>query len=191
MILIFGGILSPGQYLLFSLPFVLLFISLYDAGALRIFIYRKFWLWIILGAAILPLLGGEGKVEFWGIGYSLQMLMVTSVVAVRGGFIVIGMTLLRRHVEPSVFADFLRKMGFVGISVFLPISFNLVPMLMENSLRTISLWRMRGGLRKNRLKNIMILLVSLQVQWIREAENLSIVLHQEEMMTDKAVKNNP
>ena len=189
IILIFSGILMPGTYLLFGLPIVLLFVTLYDAGALGIFVHRKFWLWILLGTVILPLLGGEGKVEIWGIGYSLHTLFITSVVAGRGIFIVIGMSLIRRHIEPSVFADVLRKLGFSGISVFIPISFNLVPLLMENSLRTISIWRLRGGLRKNRVKNILILLVSLQVQWVREAENLSMVLHQEEMMIRETVKD--
>lgn len=187
-ILIACAILLPGWWLLGSLPLFIVMLWFIDNGALRYIGGKRFWLWLATGTLILPLLGGGGKVYILGLGYSIDTLIIALRISARGFLIFAGMALIRRQVPPGSIARMLMKIGLRGMSAVVPISFHLVPSLMESTKRTISIWRYRGGMRKHQLKNLLLLLTSLQVQWVREAEELYLALALEEIESGRRIE---
>jgi hypothetical protein len=174
--LIILGIVLPQWYLFGSIPITLILLRFFDPSAVYFLFRRNFWLWLCVTVVVLPLIGGDDKIALWGIHYSLSTLLIGLRVATRGFLIFTAMTLIRRHIPPQILAFTLWKLGLKNLAPLLPLSFHLLPSLMETTTRTISIWRQRGGLKRYRWRNLQILLTSLQIRWSKEAEDLTITL---------------
>lgn len=159
-----------------AVPVVILILLFLDRGIFRSLGSAKFWIWVAVGCTILPLTGGGNQLNIFGIGYSLDMLLISLRMTSRGFIIFAGMSLIRRHVPPQKIASFLWNIGFRKLAYMIPVAFHLVPAVMESNLRTFSIWRTRGGLKKNLFRNVVVLLTGLQLQWVREAEDLALAL---------------
>ena len=183
-LLILSGILLPRWWLVASVPCAAIIITIYDRQILNYLGSWKFFSIFLLGSLILPLLGGGNSVSIYGIEYSLNTMFIGLKIVCRGFMVFCGMSLIRRHIHPDTFTKWLWKMGMHRLAVIIPLAFHILPALLESLFKTIDVWRQRGGLRKHRLRNIILLLTSIQVQFIREAENLAIAL-------TLAQKNNP
>ena len=176
LIFILSGILLPEWRLIAAVPIAIIALEFMDRGVLRYLGSGKFLMVLAGGSLLLPLLGGGGKISIAGVGYSLDMMILGLRIVSRGFLIFTGMSIIRRHIPPDNIANALWRIGLRKLSVLIPLSLHLVPALMESSLRTIVVWRGRGGLRKRYLRNLMILFTSIQIQWIKEAEDLTIAL---------------
>lgn len=176
LIFILGGILLPEWWLIASIPIAIIALLLLDKGVLRYLGSGKFLIILAGGSLLLPFLGGGSKISIGGIGYSLDMMILGLRIVSRGFLIFAGMSIFRRYVPPEHIANMFWKIGLRKLSVLIPLSLHLVPVLMESSVRTINIWRQRGGLKKRCFRNLLTLLISIQVQWVKEAEDLSIAL---------------
>lgn len=179
---ILAAVLAPQWSVILAVPIVAAIVLFLDKGIFGYLGSGKFWIWVGLGCLILPLTGGGNRIEILGISYSLDMLLISLRMTARGFIIFSAMSMIRRHVPPQSIAAFLWKAGFRKLAYMIPVAFHLVPAVMESSLRTFSIWRSRGGMKRNRFKNIIVLLTGFQLQWIREAEDLALALaiHQRE-----------
>lgn len=178
---ILAGLSLPPMGLFIAAPITLLSIRIIDAGAIGQLGGRRFWAVIIVGALILPFLLGSRDIHLWGVGYSSEMLILMLRIALRGLLIFSGMTLIRRHVPPAAMAQALQKLRCKKLAILIPVSLHLVPSLMESSRATYETWRHRGGWKRRRVRNLRLLLTSLQFAWAREAEDLTLALALEEM----------
>ena len=179
--LILSGLFLPGWILLGSVPVFIVIIWLLDKGALSYLGSGKFWIWIGAGILIMPLLGGGAQAHFWGVGYSIDMLFAALRIAARGLLIFSGMAFIRRHIPPQTLSAALMKAGMRRIAPLIPVSLHIVPAIVESGRRTYSVWKLKGGWRRNRLRNLATLLTGLQAQWAREAEELALAMALEEL----------
>lgn len=179
---ILTAVLAPQWSVILAVPVVVALVLFLDKGIFAYLGSRKFWIWVGLGCLILPLAAGGNRIEILGISYSLDMLLISLRMTARGFIIFTAMSMIRRHVPPQNIASFLWKIGFRKLAYMIPVAFHLVPAVMESSLKTFSIWRARGGLKRNFLRNLVVLLTGLQLQWVREAEDLTLALaiHQRE-----------
>ncbi len=178
------ALIIPGWYIIVMVPVAILFMFITDRGGLFYLNNWKFWIWIGIGGMILPLTGGDNRVNILGIDYSLELLVVSLRVSSRGFLIFMGMTLIRRHISMEQMARGLWKFGLRRLSYLIPLAFHMVPVVMEALERTYIVWKLRGGKRRNLFKNIWLLLASFQVQLIKEAEQLSIALALHNMQSE-------
>ncbi len=174
--MILCGVLLPGKLVLGMVPIALVLLLSLDAGALRQLSGRKLWLWLGTGALLMPLMGGGSQVRILGLGYSLDTLIIALCIAARGFLILSAMILVRRHIPPQSLTKILMKAGFGRNAALIPLALHLVPLMMETGRRTYMIWKLRGGWRRNIPKNLLTLLTGLQVQWVREAEELALAL---------------
>ncbi|MBL7192003.1 hypothetical protein ISS30_09930 [bacterium] len=156
-------------------------IVLFDRSALRYIIGRKFWIIMALTAVTIPFLFGKKDIIIAGAGYSSDMFILLLRMGMRGFLVFSGMTLIRRHVPPSAIAGWLLKFGFNQLAVIIPMSLQLVPALLESSRVIYDNWAHRGGWRRNRMRNLRLLLESLMLGWVQQAEDLTLALALERM----------
>jgi len=177
LISIFSGVLLPGLTVIIAVPLTSLIVLFFDRGAFSRLGGIRFWLLFISGTILLPLFGGGNSINLvFGLQYSLDLLFIGLRVVARGYLIFLGLMLIRRHVPLQNMSAFLMKLGFNRLAVLIPLAFHFIPVVMENTKNTFMIWLQRGGLRKNRIRNLLLLLTSFQVNWMREAESLSIAL---------------
>jgi energy-coupling factor transporter transmembrane protein EcfT len=180
-VLIISAVLLPGKALFIAFPLIAITVYIFDSGILLYFRKSWFWIWLMGGVLILPLIVGGNEISVLGIGYSLNTLNIVLRMALRSNFILWGSAILRRHIPPMLIADRLSSWGFKRLALYLPLSLYLAPILLEKSWRVVHLWRERGGWRKRRGRNFVTLITSLQISWVREAEDLAIALTIAEM----------
>jgi len=174
---ILAAIATPRGTAIAAAGIIALILLIIDRGALYFLCGRRFWTWMISGMAVLPLLGGGQQVELLGLKYSLETLAISIRISSRGFMIFTGMALIRRHISPQMMADVLFKLGMRKIGYLIPLSFHIVPLVMESMLNTYMVWKHRGGWKGKLLSNLSLLAVSMQVQLVREAEDLAAALY--------------
>jgi len=173
---ILAAALVPGKYVLAAAGMTAAALLIIDRGAFGFLGRKRFWVWLIGGTAVLPLLGGGHLVELWGVTYSLETMAVSLRISARGLMIFAGMTMLRRHISPQAMANLLFKMGMRKAGQSIPLAFHLAPVVMEAVGRTYAVWKQRGGWQGKLLPNLGLLAAGMQVQLVREAEDLAAAL---------------
>ena len=180
--LIFSGILLPRNLLLYAVLISWVMLWYFDFGTLKLFRNGLLAIWAISSLLLLPLLiGGNGIPLAPGMEYSRDTMFIMLRALARGCLVLAGMNFFRRQVPFSYFRKILKR-RFTGgqFSLLMPLALQILPAIIENSQNIYKIWKIRGGWRRNRLRNLLTLGTSLQVQWIREAEELAISLALEE-----------
>ena len=172
-----SAIFLPGTYVVYAIPVVLTIIVLIDRPALRKLGPKKFWIWIIGGSFILPLVAGGSRVELLFFSFSLDLLLISFRMLARGFMLFSGMTLIRRHISLNSMSKLFMKLRLKKIAYLVPISFQIVPVILDTVVRTYTVWRQRGGFRANRIRNLSILITAIQLQIVSRAEELAIELY--------------
>lgn len=174
--MIASAVLLPGWTVISAVPVVMALLYLVDRGGLRSPGGWKFWIWMFAGGIFLPFFGGGNNVNILGFQYSVDTLLVSLRISSRGYIIFSAMILIRRHTPPNKIAGIFWKIGLKRLSYLIPLSFHIAPALLESIVTTYNIWRMRGGWKRMRVKNILLLLTSIQLQMVREAEDLAAAL---------------
>jgi energy-coupling factor transporter transmembrane protein EcfT len=137
------------------------------------------WRWLIFALLLLlpPLLwsgtagaGLAGQESFFpwaGLVIGLQMVlrMVVVVVAVDG---------LSGAVDVAEVAGLLERCGLRGLGFAVGVAINLLPVLRRSVQTTWHSLRMRGGLRAQWWRGLQLLLVTVLVNGLRQAENIAL-----------------
>ena len=180
LVFLISAICLPGIYVLLAVPAALFLIVLVDYSALRKLGPKKFWIWVICGSFILPVLAGGNRVEILFFSFSLDLLLVSARMLARGFLLFSGMTLIRRHISLNSMAKLFMKLRLKKIAYLIPISFQIVPVILETVTRTYTVWSVRGGWKANKLRNLSILITAIQLQIVCRAEELAIELYSNE-----------
>ncbi len=167
-------ILAPARYLplvaLISLSMALIFYP----GAFRS-IMRWRWLIMISILALPPLfLVGEIDRSIGSIPYSSQGLIASIQIVIRILVVLIAVTGLTTSVDITSVAGLLERAGLHGIGFSIGVALNLLPAFQQSALNAWrSLW-MRGGFRKQRMRALRLMAVTILTGALSRAEEIAL-----------------
>ncbi|MFC1724926.1 energy-coupling factor transporter transmembrane component T [candidate division KSB1 bacterium] len=185
LVFVFCPLLLPGD-LLFTAPaaaFIILII--FDKKGIKELGSFKFWLLILILFFVMTFLLNPRDGIFLSIPYSVSNLKLAGQMFFRALSIYIGIILFTRNVSIEELVQLMRKMRLKEFSTSLPIAMNIVPLIRKNILQIITAFRIRGGFRRYRIKNFFMLLMTIFINTIHTAEELS------QIMTLKGAKKVP
>ena len=174
--LILLSLFSSGDYIFFSTILSFLTIILFDRPAVKEFGNPRFWVFILIIALFIPISLGDKNSYFMGIAYSSENLNMAAVMIQRALIIYTGVILFTRNVSILSLINFFTKLGFKDFGLSLSIAINLIPLLKRNITNIYNSFILRGGFRRNVLKNIFKFVVVVLVNTIRTAEELAEIL---------------
>lgn len=166
---------------------LLLAVFLYPASLRRLF--RWHWLLFALLLLLPPLLwsgavepaADGGAPSAWaGLAIGLQMVlrMAVVLVAVDG---------LSSAVDVAEVAGLLERLGLRGLGFAVGVAINLLPALRRSSQAAWHSLRMRGGLRAQWRRGARLLLVTILVNGLRQAENVALAAEARAFSPERAV----
>jgi energy-coupling factor transporter transmembrane protein EcfT len=148
-------------------------ILLFPLSPQRLFHWRLLIFMLLL--AIPPIFfSGEIDRSIFGVNYSSEGLRTGLQIALRFIVVLIALNGLTGSVEITAIAGLLERVGLQGLGFSMGVALNLLPSLQQSSLNVWhSLW-MRGGLRRQRLRGLRLLIFSIVTSALRRAEEIAL-----------------
>ena len=175
-VLVFSPLMLPGD-ILFTAPIAaLILLIVLDKKALFQLGSYKFWILILTLFFVMTILLNPKDGIFLSIPYSATNLEIAVKMFFRAFSIYIGIILFTRNVSIEELVLLMRKMKLKEFSTAFPIALNIVPLIRKNILQILTAFRIRGGFRRNRVKNFLKLLLTVFINTIHTAEELSQVM---------------
>lgn len=166
--------LSPqNKILLAAAVCLILGIALYPDALRRCF--RMRWLVMMALLALPPVLFlGDVDRSFLGIGYSSEGLLAGAQIALRMIVVLLAVQGFTSSVDISAIAGLFERLGLHGLGFSLGVAMNLFPVLQDSATKAWhSLW-MRGGFRRNRLRTLRLLAITVMTNALRKAEEITL-----------------
>jgi energy-coupling factor transporter transmembrane protein EcfT len=143
-------------------------------GCLRRAFHLRWLGFLILLALPSVFLLGELDRSVLGIGYSSAGLAIGAQICVRFIVVLITVSGLTGNVDITSLAGLLERLGLQGLGFSMGVALNLLPSLQASSLNAWrSLW-MRGGLRRNRLRGLRLLILTIISNALRRADEIAL-----------------
>lgn len=150
-------------------------------------IMRLRWLIMIIILALPPVfLVGEIDRNLGGIPYSSTGLISSIQIVIRILVILIAVNGLTSSVDITSVAGLLERAGLHGIGFSVGVALNLLPSLQQSALNAWrSLW-MRGGLRKERIRALRLMAVTIMASALNRAEEIALAAEARAFSPDRA-----
>jgi len=174
--ILLAGILVPDSYIIYGAIASILVLVIFDLKGLKEFGSPKFWIFIVVLLLFIPVVLGKKDGNIFGIPYSIFYFQLGLKMCLRAVTIYTSITILTRNVSIKELAHFFRKLGFKDLSIMLPIALNILPVLRRNCIQIIKIFKMKGGFKRNRVRNSFKLLFNIIVNTIKTAEEIAQVL---------------
>lgn len=145
------------------------------------------WL-VMIGLLTLPaiFLVGEIDSSLFGIPYSSEGLTSAIQIALRMVVVLVSIQGLTSAVDISSIAGLLERAGLHGLGFSVGVAINLVPALLQSAQNAWrSLW-MRGGLRRQRLRGLRLLGVTIITGALSRAEEIALAAEARAFSPEKA-----
>lgn len=182
--LVFFPIIIPGKFLIIAPLTGFAIMLIFDRKGLKDLGRIKFWLFIFLIVMVLTFFLNPDKPLISRIKYSPENLDIALKMTLRAISIYMGVILFTRNVSIEELLFILKKSGFKEFSTALPIALNVVPLLRRNTIQSITAFKIRGGFKRNRIKNLFRLMTTIFVNTVHTAEELSQILALKETTKD-------
>lgn len=138
-------------------------------------IMRLRWLIMIIILALPPVfVVGELDRNLGGIPYSSTGLVSSIQIATRVLVVLIAVNGLTSSVDITSVAGLLERLGLHGIGFSVGVALNLLPSLQQSALNAWRSLSMRGGLRKERLRAIRLMAVTIMASALNRAEEIAL-----------------
>lgn len=166
--------LAPARYVLWVAMACFLVAAIFYPRSFRS-IMRLRWLIMIIILALPPVfVVGEIDRNLGGIPYSSTGLTSSIQIAIRILVVLIAINGLTSSVDITSVAGLLERIGLHGIGFSVGVALNLLPYLQQSALNAWhSLW-MRGGLRKERLRALRLMAVTIMASALNRAEEIAL-----------------
>jgi energy-coupling factor transporter transmembrane protein EcfT len=166
------GILAPGARVILVLGFVVVFSALFFQGGLRPI--RRLELWLLVASAVLlsPFLIGEKDLFLFGLRLSSQGFWAGWWMALRALSMALAVGGFAYAVSVDEMARLFEAAGLKGLGFAVGVAFNLLPMLEETVRNAYQAMRLRGGFRRERLRALRMLLVTVVVSALRRGDEV-------------------
>lgn len=178
--------LTPARRLPWAAAGCLLVAALIYPRAFR-GLMRLRWL-VMIGLLSLPpiFLVGEVDRRLAGIPYSSEGLMSAIQIALRILVVLVSIQGLTSVVDISSVAGLLERAGLHGLGFSVGVAMNLLPALQQSAQNAWrSLW-MRGGLRKQRMRSLRLLAVTIIAGALGRAEEIALAAEARAFSPDRA-----
>lgn len=172
----------PAERLFLAAGVTLLCLAvLYPASLRRLFRWR----WLIFSLLlVLPILFWSGEttspdtMERLALGLQMVLRMIVVIVSVDG---------LSTAVDIAEVAGLLERFGLRGLGFAVGVAINLLPALRRSGQAAWYSLRMRGGLRAQWWRGLQLLLVTILMNGLRQAENVALAAEARAFSPDRAV----
>jgi energy-coupling factor transporter transmembrane protein EcfT len=166
--------LVPQTWLPFSaIPCLAVLIFIFPGCLTRTFRLRWLVLLILLASPSVFLFGELDR-SLVGIAYSSTGLAVGLQIGVRFIVVLVAVGGLTENVDITSIAGLLERLGLQGLGFSVGVALNLLPSLQASSVNAWrSLW-MRGGLRRNRLRGLRLLVLTIITNALRRADEITL-----------------
>ncbi len=181
LILLFAIVASPGFYIFIPFCILLSFIIFKDFESLYIFKRWKFILFGMMFIFVLPLVLGEKDAALAGIKYSSEYLRISTLIMIRGIGFYLAITVFSRQVSVALLSKWISQSRLSSASEAVPVAINLLPMLQKNAVESYLVFKYRGGFKRKRIKNLLRLILTILINTIKMAEDITQVLIYKEM----------
>jgi energy-coupling factor transport system permease protein len=135
------------------------------------------WRWLLFAILlILPnlLWVGEMDAELLGVPISLYGLRIGLQMALRMIIVLIAVDGFSSTVDISEVAGLFERVGLPGLGFSIGVAVNLLPSLRHSSFCAWHAMRMRGGFRRQRLRSLRFLVVTIVANALRRAEGIAL-----------------
>lgn len=178
--------LTPARYIHWVAIICFLIAAVFYPQAFRSMM-RLRWLVMIIILALPPVfVVGELDRNLGGVPYSSTGLISSIQIAIRILVVLIAVNGLTSSVDITSVAGLLERAGLHGIGFSVGVALNLLPSLQQSALNAWrSLW-MRGGLRKERLRAVRLMAVTIMAGALNRAEEIALAAEARAFSPEKA-----
>ena len=163
--------------LLFGLTvFGFIVLLLFDRKAYREIGNLKFWLFVFVIVIVIPTTIGEKDLNFYFINFSSENLALGIQMTLRSFCIYTGVILITRNISISKINDILVKLKLFEFSYIIPVGLNIIPIIRRNFFQIVTVFKLRGGFKRNRFKNILKFLLALLINTIKVSEEVAQII---------------
>jgi len=131
-------------------------------------------LWAFLAVMVIPasLFIGRADVRVWGVALSHEGIAAGAQMALRALAIVVAVTGFAASVSVSEAGGLLERAGLKGLGFAFGVAVNMLPTLADTAANAYHAMRLRGGLRRWRLRPLRLLLVTMMANSLRHADDV-------------------
>jgi energy-coupling factor transporter transmembrane protein EcfT len=166
------SILAPGARLVFVLGFIVAFSALFFQGSLRPVRRLEFWMLVASGLLLSPFLIGEKDFLLFGLSLSSQGFWAGVWMTVRALSVALAVGGFAYAVSADELARLFELAGLKGLGFAVGVAFNLLPTLEETARNAYEAMRLRGGFKRERLRALRMLLVTIVVNALRRGDEV-------------------
>lgn len=150
----------------------LLFAGFFHRDACRSLGRRRLWLFIVPTLMLSPLVIGQKDVFVWGLSLSREGFWAGVWMTLRGLSIALAAAVLASAVSVSQMAELFERMRLKGLGFALGVATNMLPTIMETMETSYQAVRLRGGFRRQRLRTVKLLLVTVIAGSLRSGDDI-------------------
>jgi energy-coupling factor transporter transmembrane protein EcfT len=158
--------------LVFVLGFVVIFSTLFFQSGLRPMRRLEFWLLVASGVLLSPFLIGEKDVFLFGLSLSSQGFWAGLWMAVRALSVALAVGGFAYAISVGETARLFEVAGLRGLGFAVGVAFNMLPTLGETARNAYEAMRLRGGFRRERLRALRMLLVTIVANALRRGDEV-------------------
>lgn len=168
-----AGMLLRGLEAAFALLYVFMWVALMSPEALHSLKKRRFWFFLVSITVITTLaVGGEEKIIVAGVSLSRDGLTMGAGMALRATTIILATNAFTRSASIGSLSALFARLGVTEIGFLLGIAMNLVPLIQSICSSVWLAMRLRGGFRRNRVRALKRMLVTILVNSLRYSEEI-------------------
>ncbi len=176
IILMISAVVIPYEFLFGLTVFGFIILLLFDRKAYREFGNLKFWLFLFVIVIVIPTTIGEKDSNFYFIKFSSENLALGIQMTLRSFCIYTGVILITRNISIGKINDILGKLRLFEFSYIIPIGLNIIPIIRRNFFQIVTVFKLRGGFKRNRFKNIFKFLLALLINTIKVSEEVAQII---------------
>jgi energy-coupling factor transporter transmembrane protein EcfT len=176
IILMISAVVIPYEFLFGLTVFGFIILLLLDRKAYREFGNLKFWLFLFVIVIVIPTTIGEKDSNFYFIKFSSENLALGIQMTLRSFCIYTGVILITRNISIGKINNILGKLRLSEFSCIIPIGLNIIPIIRRNFFQIVTVFKLRGGFKRNRFKNIFKFLLALLINTIKVSEEVAQII---------------
>jgi len=168
-----GSILAQGVAGLLVLAHVLTWSFLTSSEISRQLRSRRFWFFLfslVLLSAVA--VGGEKDISMAGLELSSEGILTGMGMAIRAVTIVIATSTFARVASIGELSSLFARLGMRELGFLLGTALNLLPLVQRTSANALLAVRLRGGFRRNRLRSLQKMAVTILVNSLRYSDDI-------------------
>jgi len=168
-----GSILTQGVAAVLVLAYVLTWsFLLYSEVALQLK-SRRFWFFLLSLVVLSAMaIGGEKDISIAGLELSSEGIIGGLGMAIRAVTIVIATYTFARVASIGGLSSLFARLGVRELGFLLGIALNLLPLVQRTSANALLAVRLRGGFRRNRLRSLQKMAITILVNSLRYSDDI-------------------